>query len=472
MAKLFFRSFPCLPGLLALSILIGACNTSRPARGRETAPVSPPVTIDKPLPPQEKPAEDSLAVSPAPQAADTTQVAGKPSAPDSAALGLKPDYNVVLALPFLKNRFNNTGKGLMSISRWSLNFYAGAKMALQELNREKIKLKVTVLDTEASTTQTDRLIGSNADLAAADLIIGPYRRDNIQLLAEFAKQKEIPLVSPYSASSNITEKNPYYLQVRPTLETHCQAILQHVRRHYRPEQILLIGPNQDISRNSFAALQQENRRLSGTSTAAPLEEYLVADTSVGLLNLDLFPFLVEGNPLDSIPRDTLAIIVPAWTSRDETFVYSLLRKLDITRFPEQQHVAVYGTPIWHDYSHIDLNYYEKLNVHISHFQYFALDDPKLRQFKRDFLNTYGSLPEEAAYLGHDVVRYFGNALWEYGTHFQDKMLPSEQLLHTRFDFEPVVIPTTTGAENNPVEQYENKFIYILKFQDYHFQVVD
>jgi ABC-type branched-subunit amino acid transport system substrate-binding protein len=33
-------------------------------------------------------------------------------------------------------------------------------------------------------------------LKNADLIIGPYRRDNIRMAAEFAKRNEITMISP------------------------------------------------------------------------------------------------------------------------------------------------------------------------------------------------------------------------------------------------------------------------------------
>ena len=44
----------------------------------------------------------------------------------------------------------------------------------------------------------------------------------------------------------------------------------------------------------------------------------------------------------------------------------------------------------------------------------------------------------------------------------------ETLLHTQFDFQPVVIPTTTGAEFPQVERWENHHVNILKFQNYRF----
>ncbi len=128
-------------------------------------------------------------------------------------------------------------------------------------------------------------------------------------------------------------------------------------------------------------------------------------------------------------------------------------------------------PQWKDYEKIDFDYYEKLNVHISSSVFVNPLDPDVRLFKQQYYDLYGSIPTEEAFVGYDVMLYFGRMLKQYGTKFQYALEGSEaDALHTRFEFERVVRPgATTGIETSQIEQFENKYVNILKFENYQFQ---
>ncbi|HRD80907.1 MAG TPA: hypothetical protein PLL53_09130, partial [Saprospiraceae bacterium] len=59
-------------------------------------------------------------------------------------------YNVAIVLPFQTDKFTAQGQ-VPANSSWALNFYSGAKMALDELRAEGgPNLNVAVLDTKAT----------------------------------------------------------------------------------------------------------------------------------------------------------------------------------------------------------------------------------------------------------------------------------------------------------------------------------
>ncbi len=375
-------------------------------------------------------------------------------------------YNVSLMLPFVTNRFDEEAERIDPVSDWALQFYGGVKMALDELSDQGIKLNLSVLDTEGSTRKVSSLLRSNEDVKNANLIIGPYRKDNVSLVASYAGKNNITFVSPHFVPARDNQRNPNYVQVNPSLNSHCQALVRHARKYYDTEQIVVVARNEGEELQALQYLQDENRALGGGMDTTGFQEYIVSvnvkeDSPAFDENIDVLPFISL--------EDTTVFIIPSWGN--ERFIHSFLRKLDITRGPDN-HIVVYGMPQWLKYERIDFEYYDKLNVHVSSNFYLSPLSTDVQTFRRGFFDRFGVIPKDEAYLGRDIVLYFGQMLKEHGTKFQYFMDSTPQnYLHTRFDFEQIVIPTTTGQENLPIEKFENKFLHILKFQDFQFQPV-
>lgn len=372
-------------------------------------------------------------------------------------------YNVTMMLPFLSDRFSPASEKLPANSDWALHFYSGAKMALEDLESEDISMTVSVIDgRETSMSAVQQLLRSSEDLRKAQLIIGPYRSETARLVADFAKRNNSVVFSPYTTSTEITSNNPNYVQVNPSLRSHCEAITRHARQRFNPEQIVLVCRDkpQEIQRLQY--FQNENARISGSYDVPRLKEYIVSDEAE-LSSSDMFSLISL--------EDTTVFILPSWSN--EAFIYNFLRNLDLAR-RENSKIVVYGMPQWMDYEIIDYDYYERLNVHVSSSTYLNPLSSDVQFFRNRFFDRYGTLPNEEAYLGYDVTMYCGKMLKQHGTKFQYALEQEPmQMLHTYFDFERVVSPTaTSGTENLPIQRFENKYVNILKFQNYQFKLAD
>jgi hypothetical protein len=370
-------------------------------------------------------------------------------------------YNVSLMLPFITNQYNEFSSSLNNNSLWAVNFYAGARMALDVLSEENVRLNVSVMDTKASASTTASLLSNNADLQNANLIIGPYRRDNIVQVADFAQRNEIAFVSPHSAASGLTQSNSEYIQVNPTLQTHCEAIMQDVLEKYRPEQLILVSRDKESERNRLKYFYEEYIFQKGVKDTIMLQELIIRDESAGLEEIELMPFINL--------EDTTVFIVPSWT---ESFVYSLLRKIDVSK-TDYNHIVVYGMPQWMQFEKIDFSYYEKLNVHVTASSFINPKSTPIATFKQQFFDRYGTIPSLEAYLGYDNMLYFGRMIHKYGTKFQYYLdQEKQQSLLTRFEFEPIIVPNPSIRELSPVERFENKYVNILEFEDFQFKLSD
>ncbi len=394
-----------------------------------------------------------------PITSEATQQAAEDANEDSEFYG---SYNVAIALPFLSDRFDEIDQKIDPRSLPALNFYEGIKMAFDVLSGEGINLDVSVVDTKASETRA-KLLTDNYDLLNAQLIIGAFRNSTARVFADFAKKNKKTFISPFYPHQNLTIENPYFIQVNPSEKTHAEAIMKHVKENFQNDQIVLLSRNTAQEQNIMQHYQNAHFMIEGSTIVAPLRVLTIADESSSLEEIDLSPYID--------PLNATAFVI---TSSSQSFVYAVLRKLDLDK--EQNAVVVYGQPRWKDFTQISYDYYEAMNVHISAESYLDPDSYEIQSFKQGFYNKYGMPPTEEAFKGYDIMLYFGRMIKQFGTGFRNSLdKNSDDYLHTRFDFQRTVtspkIPSE-GQNLNLFDQYENKFVNILEFEGYQFKKAD
>jgi hypothetical protein len=373
-------------------------------------------------------------------------------------------YNVDLALPFLTDRYLGSEDEVDENSLWALHFYSGAKMALAEMRGGPVGYNVQVQDTKANANRVNELVRSPG-FRDAHLVIGPYLKQNVTAMAESARGMEKVLISPYSAATGVSTKNPNYVQVNPTLETHLRSLIKHAYNNQQADRIVLVVGTNPNQQTRLGYIQDEYKVLTGDAEVEPLEVLSLDINQQDQTNLDQY---LAG-------RKTV-FIVPIY--EDESFVANFLRLLyNETRDDFGSNVAVYGLPQWIDFTRINFDYYEGTNVHVSSSVFINKLDPAVRDFRRSFYDEYGALPRDEAYVGYDLTRYFLRMAAEHGTRFQFALEENpEDLLHTSFRFEPVaVVPSDApgnGFEQSTLDRFENKFVNILQFKDYAFRRVN
>ncbi|MEM6772927.1 MAG: ABC transporter substrate-binding protein, partial [Bacteroidota bacterium] len=343
-------------------------------------------------------------------------------------------YNVEFALPFLTDRYLGSEDKVDPNSLWALHFYSGAKMAIDEMRGAQVGYNVKVIDTKALPVTSKQLTAA-PDFQQSHLVIGPYLKDNVTTMTEAARGRETVVISPYSASAGVTQNNPNYVQVNPTLETHLRSLIKHAYQTQNAERIILVTGTDPGQKGRLAYIQDEYKILTGNAEIAPLEELAI---DINDATVDLKQYLGG--------RRKTVFIVPIY--EDESFVSNFLRLLyNSSRDDFGRGVAVYGMPQWKDYQRINFDYYEGNNVHISSSVFIDMLDPAVRAFRRSFYERFATLPKDEAYVGYDVTRYFLRMAAENGTRFQYALEANpEDLLHTKFRFEPVAA-VPVGATN-------------------------
>jgi ABC-type branched-subunit amino acid transport system substrate-binding protein len=360
-------------------------------------------------------------------------------------------FNVAFLAPFYANKAGG-GSITSKSSIKSLEFYTGAKMALDILGSEGINMKVYSYDTQGSASKISSIM-SQSEFSSMDMLIGPMKTDALKTAAARVKGSSTVLISPWNPKSTITSRNPNYVQVSPSLETHCKAIMRHVRKNHDINDVVLACKEGSSESSYFRYFQDENKVISGNASAPSIPQ-LEAEYGNNIPLVNYFR------------PDSTIFIIPSW---DEKFVSNFLRKLAIDK--GRRKIVVYGLPQWMDFERIDFDYYERLNIHISSAVFIDAEDEQVRNFRRNYYNRTGTIPGNDAFLGYDLTLYFGRMLKNKGRNFltQIDMNPSRngQYIHTQFKFEA---DYPYGTDNfSSINKFENKFVNILKFEGFKFQ---
>ncbi|WP_348825337.1 LysM peptidoglycan-binding domain-containing protein [Flavobacterium aestuarii] len=92
----------------------------------------------------------------------------------------------------------------------TLDFYAGALVAIDSAKQLGVNLDVKIFDSnEAKTTSNVAAIYSNNDLASADAVVGPFYQTNVEKMANLLGQSNVPVISPLSKDAGNPTPNLY-----------------------------------------------------------------------------------------------------------------------------------------------------------------------------------------------------------------------------------------------------------------------
>jgi hypothetical protein len=378
----------------------------------------------------------------------------------------KSTYNVAVVLPFMTSAYG--GKEIPAHSVRAVEFYEGVEIAFDSLRKEGVNLKVSVFDSKKDSAGIADVI-EKMNGTEWDLIIGPAHTEVLIQLAVYAKEIEVPLVSPFNTNPEICEDNHYFIQVNPSYEVvskHIVALMTKAKatnpwiKRYK---YLIIGTSED----SLKMEQIQKVYSSFENSDAEILPKLITNEGIH-----------AGTIMKYLDRGALNIIVIA-NDKNEQFIYSCLREIstmyDKTDKSKGYQLLVVGEPSWKYLERINFEYYDNLRLHIPDNYFIDKEADKNKIFEEEFRKRYGIAPREFAYIGFDVMLYFGRLLKKYGTAFPDYF---EQEIRTgrstKFNFVPVIknnkaMDAENISDSKRIERFENNYLNIIKFEEFEFK---
>ena len=365
---------------------------------------------------------------------------------------LRSSYKITLLIPFESSRYEpEQFLAKESAGNRFANYYNGVKLALEKLEAQGANFTVKVLDSESGDFSSKL-----KNLTDQDVIIGPYNRDQLKETASFCRKNEIVNVSPWQASSKIASDNPFHLQLRPNQTAYYDAMLTDALNKYNASDIYMVGRDSKRDKGRINYFQKTALAiLNQKSPPKPLNEYFV----------DVDSLINDAITYDSIfvENKTSVVLFPQWSSEDESFLYSCLRKLAIEK--GNNNFVVYGMPIMIDSDKITYDFFQNLDIHCTRAKWVDKTDAKVVDFRRFYFQRYNALPLDDALDGYDMMMFIGSNLDKYGKTFQYSLDKDQaEYLQTSFDIQKVTLDKSAQLDNfNQIDYFENRKLDIVRF---------
>lgn len=376
---------------------------------------------------------------------------------DSSAI--KPTYTVSLLLPFyieeMKLAEDTTPKTslkmyqkLYSKAQYAIDFYQGFKMAADSIAEQGLNIELRVFDTANDTAKIRKII-RDSSLAGSDLIIGPLFYDEFVIVADYAKRKQINIVSPVKQSNRILLGNSYVSKVSSSDPVLLKFLGNYVADSLSSCNLLLLYPDH-VKETSQAEIFKKSyfSNLEGNTDTNVVQKIPKE------IKWDQKEYNAFKQKLDSTQRNV--IIVP---SSDQAFVTQLMTML----YMENDYkITLIGMEEWKSFDNIEVDYLHKLDVHLVVSEYINLKEKSYQEFEKRYMNQFQIPPQRFSILGFDVGMYYLKLINEYGLNFKVMFLGyQDEFLSRKFEF------FKTGIESG----YENHSVYLIRYRDFQIQRV-
>jgi LysM repeat protein/ABC-type branched-subunit amino acid transport system substrate-binding protein len=193
---------------------------------------------------------------------------------------------LVLFLPFNVSKIQNDS--LTSVSErlkkdkflnMTLDFYAGALMAIDSAKTLGMNVEVKIFDSEETKFTTNALsVISSGSFGTTDAVIGPFYQVNVERVASALESQNIPVISPLSKDDGKSYKNLY--QSMPQNEAIRKAMFDYM--HSKNGNIIGVLDPKKLAVKQYIQDFQKEVKIVGLSdkggfVADSIKKYFVKD---------------------------------------------------------------------------------------------------------------------------------------------------------------------------------------------------
>ena len=381
-------------------------------------------------------------------------------------------YKVALMVPLYLNdvedldiSVSGAKKAQKSRPMSFLQFYEGFMMAVEALEKEGLKLDLTVMDVTDNVSSAERALSKikGKDL---DLIVGPFFGKSFALIEEYAKVHDIVVVNPLSTRKSVVENNPNVVKVKPNEVGQIVTISNLVKNLYNDSNVFIVSMenksdsafleqlehhlnfavNDEVSVSGSEFLQfarYESERLEmGNRLVNTIDVegqvYSTNDFRDGNREEVVLPNQVKRYSFDDINKLTAKLsgvrnnLIVAYGD-DNVFATQILNALakETDRFP----ITLVCAPSWAKFEKLLVDNLLKMNaIYLDDF-FVDYKSDVAKHFVRQFRKKYAAEPQAYAFQGYDMAMFFLSAMMRYGDDMLDCLNCCDvPLLHSHYRF--------------------------------------
>ncbi|MDF2384782.1 ABC transporter substrate-binding protein [Nostoc ellipsosporum NOK] len=340
------------------------------------------------------------------------------------------------------DEYRYSGNNMPKFIGPGLEFYEGVQLALDSLEKERVRLEVFIYDTRSAKQTLEQQL----DKAARDkveLILAHCSTNEVKIFADKALETNIPVINTTIPNEGGTTGNPFFVVLNPTLRTQCEGIYNYVKKYYAGKRVVVF--------------RKKGRLEDGIKSYWEDAAKLQAGTALKIKYVDL-PDSFTVNQLRPHLDTTVQTVCLAGTL-DINFGSRLIKQL--ASLNKKYRSVVIGMPTWESLrSDFNKAEYKGLEIIFSTPFYNPRQDKASRSIITHFNTRMFSRPSDMVFRGYETTWNFGRLLVKYGKDLASNLGNKQYSLFTDFDLQPVL-----DRSSLTLDYFENKKLYFLKYLD-------
>jgi hypothetical protein len=359
-------------------------------------------------------------------------------------------YHIAVFLPlYLDSAFDASGnyrfdQNFPKYLNPGLEFYEGLELAMDSLNKKNTPLDVTVYDTRSTKKSVQQMLDEPA-FSKIQLILAYVSSADLHILANVAKNREIPFINVNFPNDAAVTGNPEYVILNSTLRAHCEALYKFVQRNWATSNIFYVRRStrdDDRLRSYFAEIEKN-------TPSVPLRMKFV--------NIDNTQDISQVTHLMDSNSKTVILI----GSLDENFGRAICSKLQPCS--KSYPMKILGMPTWDVITDFNTPAYTDLEIYYTTPFYLNPADSLAAQIQLNYKTRFYSRPSDMVYRGYETTLHFGQLLEAHKGNLDGSIGERKFRIFNDFDIQPVFTMYSTQTGQTPTLQYlENKKLYFLK----------
>jgi LysM repeat protein len=340
--------------------------------------------------------------------------------------------NLAILLPFnitkLDNDTINSIKSRLKKDKFlnmTLDFYAGALVAIDSVKKMGVDIDVTILDSnETKSSSNVASLIQNNNLKNMDAIIGPFYQYNVEKMVELLDNDKVPVISPLSKDYIKSYSN--LIQATPSANYVKNAMFDFMRTN-TGNMIAVVDPKKGSAKQYIVDNQKE----------VVFAEF----TETGSLNLESLKLLLVKDKVNFVIMET----------ENTNLILSLTSALLKHMTDYQIRLVILGENTALDYDEIPMSRLTKLRL-LYPSQTRVNDSPEATIFENTFKKKNRILPNQFATRGFDVTFDVLMRLSQEKTLIETLSDAATEQVDSKFYYAP-----------KPEGGYTNKGVYILYY---------
>lgn len=226
---------------------------------------------------------------------------------DTIAENIK--IHMALVLPFKAREYDTLKAKTIftnnTLGNMATDFYLGAMMAIDSVQKQGISVYPKVFDTGGNRGENIKAIIADDALEDMDVVIGPFYNDKAK---ELSKKVDIPIVFPHFSKKQKELNSGKIIKAAPEKETYINYLTSYLKEIYQGENIFIIGDGKTSSeaaiKNIRSALKS-HESISKIHILKPEDGYIKRERFVKEMSPDKMNWVILASDNRVVISDVL-----------------------------------------------------------------------------------------------------------------------------------------------------------------------